>query len=165
MYAENNTGRWTEAKHLFRLCSDFFGAARCVSIRLHCIKPTKGAEAIALPLPQPAFGVRRDPCTMQKERVRKGGSLERGVQAGDPPGRPCKKDLCVGHVHIRDGFRSQLQLHGVQAGVDSAEGEEFLVGALLADTCIGQDEDATGIANGREPVGDNDHGAALPQCL
>lgn len=53
------------------------------------------------------------------------------------------------------------------AGLDSPEvgvgalgfGDEFIVGALLGDGPIGEDEDAVSVADGGEAVGDDELGA------
>src|SRR6266403_1285639 len=56
-----------------------------------------------------------------------------------------------------------LQL--VEAVVDSALGEEFLVRALFAEAPLVEDEDAVGMLNGAKAMRDDQRGAAAEQAV
>src|SRR5579862_4903786 len=53
----------------------------------------------------------------------------------------------------------------VEAVVDAALGEEFLMGALFAEAAFVEDEDAVGVLNGAEAMGDDQGGAAAEQAI
>jgi hypothetical protein len=56
-----------------------------------------------------------------------------------------------------------LQL--VEAVVDTALREKFLVGSLFAEAAFVEDENAVGVLNGAETVGDDECGAAAQQAI
>ena len=58
---------------------------------------------------------------------------------------------------------SELRL--VELAVDAAAGQQLVVGALLGDDPVLDDEDAVGLENGGEPVRDHNVGAALHDSL
>ena len=53
----------------------------------------------------------------------------------------------------------------IEARVEPASSHELVVSAMLDDPAAIDREDHVGVANGREPVGDRDRGAALHQRL
>ena len=57
------------------------------------------------------------------------------------------------------------RLAGDQAGVGAVAGHELVVAADLDDAAVVEDDDAVGVADGAEAVGDDEGGAALLQLL
>ena len=53
----------------------------------------------------------------------------------------------------------------VEAVVDAALGEEFLMGALFAEAAFVEDEDAVGVLNGAEAMRDDERGAAAEKAV
>src|SRR5579863_7821098 len=53
----------------------------------------------------------------------------------------------------------------VEAVVDAALGEQFLVGALFAEAAFVEDEDAVGVLNRAQTVCDDERGAAVKQAV
>src|SRR6266478_8543133 len=66
-------------------------------------------------------------------------------------------------VSVRDSAHPGLD--AVQVGIDAAGGQQFVVGALLRDTAILQDDDLVGIADGAQAVSNGDHGAPLHEAF
>src|SRR6267143_1154940 len=66
-------------------------------------------------------------------------------------------------VSVRDSAHPRLD--AVQAGIDAAGGQQFVVGALLRDTTILQDDDLVGIADGAQAVSNGDDGAPLHEAF
>src|SRR5882762_10884262 len=64
-------------------------------------------------------------------------------------------------VSVRDSFH----LDAIQVGIDAAGGQQFVVGALLRDTAILQDDDLVGIADGAQAVSNGDDGAPLHEAF
>ncbi len=53
----------------------------------------------------------------------------------------------------------------IEAVVDATLGEEFLVRALFAEAAFVEDEDAVGVLNSAEAMGDDQRGAAAEQAV
>ena len=53
----------------------------------------------------------------------------------------------------------------VEAVVDAALGEQFLMGALFAEASFVEDEDSVGVLNGAEAMCDDERGAAAEQTV
>jgi hypothetical protein len=53
----------------------------------------------------------------------------------------------------------------VEAVVDAALGEEFLVRALFAEAAFVEDEDTVGVLNGAEAMRDDERGSAAEQAV
>src|SRR5918997_1559808 len=58
-------------------------------------------------------------------------------------------------------LRSDHELRLGEFGEAAALGDELVEGAGLDDTALVEDEDAVGVADGRQAVGDNENGAVL----
>ena len=63
----------------------------------------------------------------------------------------------------RDFSLRQFSLTGVELVVAAVLGQQILVVAPLDDLALLQDHDGLGVADGGEPVGDDEHGAARHQ--
>src|ERR1700684_1059674 len=74
------------------------------------------------------------------------GMRDRGRGRGGACGRP---------VGGRGGAVA-VQLRGDQRGVPAAAREQVGVGAVLSELAVMQDQDQVGVADGAEPVGDQD---------
>ena len=85
-----------------------------------------------------------------------------------PPGRrgcrrgpaPCFRGPGRGVSPLPEGL-----LGAVEAGVLPVQGHELLVGALLLDAAVVDDDDEAGGADGGQPVGDDQGGAAPGQLV
>src|SRR6267142_2212856 len=77
---------------------------------------------------------------------------------------------CAGVAARSVGIVREMQLllfvlELVEAVVDAALGEEFLVRALLAEAALVEDENTVGMLNGAEPMRDDQRGAAAEQAI
>src|SRR5699024_9951957 len=57
------------------------------------------------------------------------------------------------------------QVAGVQLVILALFGDQFVVAAALDDAALFQDDDAVGVADGGQPVGDDEGGAAVHQAV
>ncbi len=68
----------------------------------------------------------------------------------------------------RWNWQSDAGLDAVQVGVDAVLRHELIMGALFDDAISRQNQDAVGVADGRQAVGDDQGGSAVrqaEQCL
>ena len=63
------------------------------------------------------------------------------------------------------GVFAEEELHLVEVFVFAAQGHQFLVGALLGDPALDDDQDLGGVADGGEPMGDGDGGPVFDQGI
>src|SRR5215217_8246996 len=57
----------------------------------------------------------------------------------------------------------RTELRGMEAAVDATGGDQLVVAPFLGDACFVDDNDAVGVLDGGQAVGDDQRGAALGQ--
>ncbi len=70
----------------------------------------------------------------------------------------------IAHLYLpstRLAVRQRAVLRFVQAAVDTTRGDQLVVTAFFLNPVFGDDDDAVGVLNGGEAVGDDESGATL----
>src|SRR4051812_5629385 len=78
---------------------------------------------------------------------------------------PLKGSVLLSGLGFRLGAALADNLGGNELGIDAATGEQFAVRPLFRKGAIVQYDDAVGVADGGEPVSDDERGASLDQIL
>ena len=68
-------------------------------------------------------------------------------------------------VRLYSAYISLRKLAVVELRIESVLCEQLLVRALLGDLAVLHDENAVGVADGREPVRHDERGAPLHECI